>query len=49
MKKIISTFTIILLVITNNLFYIVSAVDTNEQATPWTIEKAEHLAKKALF
>ncbi len=25
------------------------AIDTNSSHTPWTIEKAEHLAKKALF
>jgi len=25
------------------------AVETNSQANPWTITKAEHLARKALF
>jgi hypothetical protein len=29
--------------------YITYAVNTNEQSTPWTMEKAEHLAKKALY
>jgi hypothetical protein len=28
---------------------LVNAVDTNGLATPWTVEKAEHLAKRALI
>ncbi len=48
MKKIISTL-IILLLILNNIIISTYAVNTNWDSTPWTIEKAEHLAKKALF
>ena len=48
MKKIISSI-IILVLIFNNLVLSTYAVDTNWEASPWTIQKAEHLAKKALF
>jgi uncharacterized protein (DUF1501 family)/uncharacterized protein (DUF1800 family) len=38
------------LLISSNLgFYSVYAVSTNNSSAPWTIEKARHLAKKALF
>jgi hypothetical protein len=49
MKKLISYILLILLVITNNIVSYTYAVNTNEQASPWTIEKAEHLAKKTLY
>ena len=49
MKKIISTILLLLLIITNNIVFITNAVNTNEQSSPWTIEKAEHLAKKTLY
>ena len=45
----ISLFIIFLLIISNILVWVANAVNTNNSSTPWTIEKAEHLAKKALF
>lgn len=48
-KKIISALVILLLLQNIVNINFVNAVNTNEQATPWTIEKAEHLAKKALY
>lgn len=47
-KKAISLITIFLL-LSNNIYFITNAVSTNQSSTPWTIEKAEHLAKKTLF
>ena len=49
MKKIISTVLLLLLLVTNNIVFVTNAVNTNEQSSPWTIEKAEHLAKKTLY
>ncbi len=50
MKKIISFCALISLLITTNFwFYQTFAVDTNDQNTPWTMQKARHLAKKSLF
>jgi hypothetical protein len=50
LKKLISSITLATLLISSNLgFYSVYAVSTNDSSAPWTIEKARHLAKKALF
>lgn len=50
LKKLISSITLATLLISSNLgFYSVYAVSTNSSSSPWTIEKARHLAKKALF
>ena len=50
MKKIISFCALISLLITTNFwFYQTFAVDTNDQNAPWTMQKARHLAKKALY
>ena len=49
-KKLFSFITLASLLISSNLgFYSVYAVDTNNLSSPWTIEKARHLAKKSLF
>lgn len=45
----ISLLIIFLLIISNVLVWVVNAVNTNELSSPWTIEKAEHLAKKVLY
>ncbi len=50
MKKIISFCALLSLLITTNFwFYQTFAVDTNQQNTPWTMQKARHLAKKTLM
>ena len=50
MKKFISFCALLSLLITTNFwFYQTFAVDTNQQNTPWTMQKARHLAKKALM
>ena len=48
-KKIISVIVILLLLQNIVNINFANAVNTNEQASPWTIEKAEHLAKKVLY
>ena len=49
-KKFFSFITIASILISSNFgFYSVYAVDTNNLSSPWSIEKARHLAKKALF
>lgn len=49
-KKFFSFITLASILVSSNLgFYSVYAVDTNNLNSPWTIEKARHLAKKALF
>jgi hypothetical protein len=49
-KKFFSFITLASILVSSNLgFYSVYAVDTNNLSSPWTIEKARHLAKKALF
>lgn len=46
-KKFLSFFVIVSIL--SNLLVPVYAVSTNGSANPWTMEKAEHLAKRALF
>jgi hypothetical protein len=49
-KKLFSVMTLASLLVSSNFgFYSVYAVETNNINSPWTIEKARHLAKKALF
>ncbi len=48
MKKILSVF-IVLIYVCSNILSIATAVTTNNQASPWTREKAAHLAKITLF
>jgi hypothetical protein len=49
-KKLFSFISLTSLLISSNFgFYSVYAVDTNNQSSPWTIEKARHIAKKSLF
>jgi hypothetical protein len=49
LKKIFSFILIISLL--SNYFFIlkIDALDTNGSSTPWTMEKAEHLARRALI
>lgn len=50
MKKIISFIALLSLIMTTNFwFYQTFAVETNQSAWPWTMQKARHLAKKSLF
>ena len=48
MRKILSVFIVIFYVL-NNILSIATALTTNGQASPWTREKATHLAQITLF
>ncbi|GAB0174409.1 MAG: hypothetical protein HHAS10_02880 [Candidatus Altimarinota bacterium] len=48
MKKFLSLL-LVLIVLVYNTFFITSALPTNNLSSPWTREKAEHLAKAVLF
>lgn len=49
LKKFLAT--ILIISTLSNYFFVstLNAVETNSSASPWTIEKAEHLARRALF
>ncbi len=48
MRKIISVF-IVLIYICSNLLSVALALNTDERSSPWTREKASHLAHITLF
>lgn len=48
MRKILSVF-IVIFYILNNILSIATALQTDERASPWTREKATHLAQITLF
>ena len=48
MKKFLS-FLLVIVYVLVNVFSIARAVNTNEQSSPWTREKAAHLAKITLL
>lgn len=48
-KKFISYLTILILLSNNLILVNVQAVETNWVSNPWTMEKANHLARKSLF
>ncbi len=49
MKKLLSFFLIVSNILNFSFTFNVFAVDTNNQNNPWTIEKAEHLARKSFI
>lgn len=49
MKKFLSSILLVLMILGNITFPSISAVNTNGLSTPWTREKATHLAKSVLL
>lgn len=49
LKKFLSAFAAFAILLHSFLPAIVFAVTTNEISSPWTMEKAEHLARKVYF